>query len=69
MNKQYLKGLIIGLVIGMIISFISSYLLMNRYQIINGSRTANTNGMVKIDKLTGETWGLSLRNEKWIRIY
>lgn len=63
-----MRGFIIGLTIGLVISFISSYLLMNRFQIINGSRTINTNGMVKIDKLTGETWGLSRVNEEWVKI-
>ena len=69
MNKQVLKGFIIGLIFGIIITFISSYLIMNRFQIVNGTRTLNTNGMVKIDKLTGKTWALSKREERWIIIY
>lgn len=69
MNKQFLKGLIVGLTIGVIITALSSYLLFNRYQIVAGAPTRNTNGTVKIDKLTGETWVLSARDEKWTKIH
>lgn len=69
MNKQFLKGLIVGLTIGIVVTALSFYLLFNRYQIVAGAPTRNTNGTVKIDKLTGETWVLSARDEKWTKIH